>query len=94
MKLMAMVQAINEYSNENLDLTISTGQPYIAYYSSSQDSSGSEEENIPEYVQKALSASKSAKHPDDIVSASDWEKMIIEDVNKVLLQEKRSLNMQ
>ncbi|KAG1322993.1 hypothetical protein G6F62_009920 [Rhizopus arrhizus] len=94
MKLMAMVQAIDEYSNENLDLTISTDQPYITYYSSSQDSSGSEEENTPEYVQKALSASKSVKHPDDIVSAGVWEKMIIEDVNKALLQEKRSLNMQ
>ncbi|KAG1408602.1 hypothetical protein G6F58_009468 [Rhizopus delemar] len=85
MKLMAMVQAIDEYSNENLDLTISTDQPYITYYSPSQDSSGSEEENTPEYVQKALSASKSVKHPDDIISAGDWEKMIIEDVNKALL---------
>ncbi|RCH97871.1 hypothetical protein CU098_010751, partial [Rhizopus stolonifer] len=79
MKLMAMIQAIDEYSNENLNLTISIDQLYITYYSSSQESSGSEEENIPEYVQKALSPSKSVKHPDDIVSADDWEKIIIED---------------
>jgi hypothetical protein len=89
MKLAAMIEAIERYPNENLNLAINTDQPYITYYESSQESqSDTEEEEEPEYVQEALMQLKSVKHPDDIVGVYDWEKIIIDDVNKALEQQK------
>lgn len=77
MKLAAMIEAIERYSNENLNLAINTNQPYIAYYESNQESqSDTEEEEEPKCLQEALMQLKSVKHPDDIVGVDDWEKII------------------
>ncbi|KAI7905685.1 uncharacterized protein BX663DRAFT_484161 [Cokeromyces recurvatus] len=85
MKLISMIDAIEKYSNDNLDLSVNADQPYVTYYGSSQESASSKEkEEEPEYVQEALSKSRSVKHPDDVVSMGDWEKMIIDDVNQEL----------
>jgi hypothetical protein len=47
-------------------------------------SSKDEKEEEPEYLKEALSELRSVKHPDDVVSMGDWEKIIIDDVNKEL----------
>jgi hypothetical protein len=86
MKLVSMVDAIEKYSNGNLDLSVYTDQSYTTYYGSSQESTSSKEnKEEPEYVQEVLSKPISVKHPDDVVSMGDWEKMIIDDVNQELL---------
>ncbi|KAI9265792.1 hypothetical protein EDC94DRAFT_668776 [Helicostylum pulchrum] len=49
MKLTAMIDTIERYSNDNLDLSINTDQPYIAFYrniSTESGSSSEEEESI------------------------------------------------
>jgi hypothetical protein len=72
-----------------LDLFVNTDQPYITYYGSSQESaSSSKEKEEPEYVHEVLSKTRAVQHPDDVVSISDWEKMIIVDVNQELLVKK------
>ncbi|KAI8641746.1 hypothetical protein BD408DRAFT_444037 [Parasitella parasitica] len=38
LKLIAMINVIEKYSNERLDLSINTDQPYVAFYGSSQES--------------------------------------------------------
>lgn len=72
MKLITMTQVIEKYSNDNLDLSVTTDQKFVTYYGSSQESEdnakGKEE---PRYVHEALSKLKSAKHPDSIVSGAD-----------------------
>ena len=85
MKLIAMINVIEKYSNEYLDLSVNTDQPYFTYYGSSQESQKSTEKGEePEYVQEASLVARSVKHPDDIVGVSDWEKMLIDDVNQEL----------
>ncbi|GAA5800663.1 hypothetical protein HPULCUR_006099 [Helicostylum pulchrum] len=84
MKLTAMIDTIERYSNDNLDLSINTDQPYITFYrnnSTESESSSEEEEEEPLYLKAALSSAKAVKHPDEIVSTGDWEKMFIDDVN-------------
>ncbi|EIE89934.1 hypothetical protein G6F47_001311 [Rhizopus delemar] len=38
MKLIAMINAIEKYANEHLDLSVNTDQPYVTFYGSSQES--------------------------------------------------------
>ncbi|KAG2237215.1 hypothetical protein INT48_006619 [Thamnidium elegans] len=86
MKLIAMINVIEKYSNEHLDSSADTDQPYVTFYGSSQKSQKSTKEREgPEYVQEALLESISVKHLDEIVGASDWEKMLIDDVNQEMI---------
>lgn len=86
MKLFAMLESIEKYSTDNLDLSVNTDQEYVTFYVSSQESASSSKENQKEseYVLEALSKSKSVKYTDSIASMAEWEKLIIGDVNQRL----------
>jgi hypothetical protein len=45
MKLIAMLESIEKYSTDNLDLSVNTDQEYITFYGSSQESESSSKEN-------------------------------------------------
>lgn len=78
-----MTQAIENYSNDNSDLSVHTDQEFVTYYESSQESEGSANEREERgYVLEALSKLKSVKRSDSIISGGDWEKLIIENVNQ------------
>lgn len=73
MKLNAMIDTIERYSIDKLDLPVNTDLPYITCYKSSQEliKSNNNVLDKPEYVQRALSESRLVKHPDDVVGMDD-----------------------
>lgn len=73
-----MLDCIDQYSVEQLNLNVTTDQPYIAYYASSMESGDTDER------------SKAVRHSDAIVTVGDWEQVIIDDVEEAL--KKPSLN--
>lgn len=81
MKLISMIDAIEKYSNGNLDLS----DTLLTMDQVRNRASSKEKKEEPEYVHEALSKSRSVKHPDDVVSMDDWEKMIIDDVNQEII---------
>ncbi|GAA5800653.1 hypothetical protein HPULCUR_006089 [Helicostylum pulchrum] len=57
MKLKAMIGTIEKYSNDNLDPSINTDQPYIIFYRTNSTESGNsskEEEEESKYLQAVL----------------------------------------
>lgn len=72
MKLISVINTIEKYSNAHLDLSVSTDQPHVTFYGSSQESQkNTGEVDEPEYVHEALLESRSLKHSDDIVEVRD-----------------------
>jgi hypothetical protein len=89
MNLISMINTIEKYSNEHLDLSVSTDQPHVTFYGSNQESQKSTGQvDEPEYVQEALLEARSLKHSDGIVGVCDWEKMMVDDVSYELQSQK------